>query len=534
MTSDFALTADYVVVGGGSAGAVLASRLAEREGVSVILVEAGGSGRSPFLMCSGAMTFIKDWSRHAWLYSTEPDPSRGGRADTWRRGRSLGGSSSINGMIWARGLPRDFDGWASAGATGWDWDRVRPYFMKAECALGFDGSERGRDGPIWVETFRSPHPLSLALLQSFGRAGFPLVADINSVGSAAAAMTQTNQRGGFRQSTETAYLRRPLPRLTTWARTRALRLLLAEGRAPGVQVRRDDGSVVNLGSNREVIVCAGAIESPALLMRSGIGPAAALRALGIAPVVDAPEVGLNMQDHPDLYVEYAVSRATYSDAGRWYRLPGSALQFVLHRGGPATSPGTHVFAYGSSCGRAEDPDLLIFTGPFGQVTEGTFTARQSLYSITPSICRPHSRGRVWLASADPLAPPRIQPNLLGDERDLALIVDAIGLVDGIVRQPPFAEALVGRVRPDAALPLADRAGLEAFARAAVATCHHSCGTCRMGSDARSVVDPALRVRGVAGLRVADASVFPQISSGNLNAPVIMLAERAADLIGQQA
>lgn len=528
------LSADYVVVGGGSAGAVVASRLAEQDGVSVILLEAGGSGRSPLLMCSGAMTFIQDWSRHAWLYATEPDPSRDGRTDTWKRGRSLGGSSSINGMIWARGLPRDFDGWASLGASGWGWGQVRPFFMKAERALGFDSADRGHDGPTWIETFRSPHPLSRDLLQSFGNAGFALVPDINAVQSAAAAMTQTNQRGGLRQSTETAYLRRPLPRLTTLTRTRALRLLLTDGRARGVEACRDDGSVVQVGARREVIVCAGAIESPALLLRSGIGPAEELHALGIAPVVDAPEVGLNMQDHPDLYVEYAVSRATYSDAGRWYRLPGSALQFLLHRGGPATSPGTHVFAYGSSHGRAEDPDLLIFTGPFGQVAPGSFTARQSLYSITPSICRPRSRGRVWLATADPMAPPRIQPNLLGDSRDLALIVDAIGLVDVIAHQPPFAHSLVGRVRPGPALKAGDRADLEDFARAAVATCHHSCGTCRMGSDERAVVDPMLRVRGLGQLRVADASVFPQITSGNLNAPVIMLAERAADLIRQQA
>jgi choline dehydrogenase len=533
MTGDakgFDLTADYVVIGGGSAGAVVASRLAEQRGVTVILVEAGGSGRNPFLMLPGAMTFIKDWSRHAWLYPTEPDPSRGGRVDTWKRGRSLGGSSSINGLIWARGLPRDFDSWAALGATGWAWEDVRPHFMQAERALGFDAGERGQSGPVWVETFRSPHPLSVALLASFGKAGFPIVADINQARTAAAAITQTNQRGGIRQSTETAYLRRPLPGLRIVDRTMAQRLLFVDGRAVGAELRRDDGSELRVAANREVIVCAGAIESPSLLMRSGIGPADALRALGITPVADSPEVGMNMQDHPDLYVEYAVSRSTYSDAGRWYRLPGAGLQFLLRRGGPATSPGTHVFAYGSSHGRLEDPDLLFFTGPFGQIVEGAFTGRQSVYSVTPSICRPHSRGRVWLAERNPRVAPRIQPNLLGDERDLALIVDAIGMVDGIVRHPPFSDDLIQRVRPGAALQRADRAGLEAFARAAVATCHHSCGTCRMGSDSRAVVDPSLRVRGVANLRVADASIFPQITSGNLNAPVIMVGERAAALI----
>jgi choline dehydrogenase len=531
MTSDaMDISADYIVVGAGSAGAVVAARLAADANVSVVLIEAGGSGRTPLLMLPGAMTFIRDWSPYAWQYATEPDPSRGGRADTWKRGRTLGGSSSINGLIWARGLPRDFDGWEALGASGWGWSGVRPYFMKAETAMGLDGPDRGQRGPVWVETFRSPHPLSTALLASFGAAGFPIVADINQARGAAAALTQTNQRAGIRQSTETAYLRHPPRNLTILQRTRVRRLLIADGKATGVEVSRDDGGVQRISARREVVLSAGAIESPALLLRSGIGPAAQLQALGITPVIDSPEVGMNLQDHPDLYVEYAVSQATYSDAGRWFRLPASGLEFLLRRGGPATSPGTHVFAYGSSTGRLDDPDLLYFTGPFGQITDGAFTGKQAVYSITPSVCRPHSRGKVWISSADPLAAPRIQPNLLGDERDLALIVDAIGIADDIVGQAPFRDSLVGRVRPHDGLHRTDRAGLEAFARAGVSTCHHSCGTCRMGSDDRSVVDPQLRVRGVANLRVADASIFPQITSGNLNAPVIMVGERAADLI----
>lgn len=524
--------ADHVVVGGGSAGAVVASRLAERKGSDVLLIEAGGSGRHPLLMVPGAMTLVRDWSRHAWLYQTEPDPSRAGRTDVWRRGRSLGGSSSLNGLIWARGLPRDFERWKSLGAAGWGWQDVLPYFKRAESAMGFDGPERGHDGPMWVEGFRSPHRLSRALLQSFEQAGFPVLHDINAATGVAAGITQTNQRRGIRQSTETAYLRRAIHArgLRVMQRARAERLVFEGQRATGVAVRRDDGALQTVHARREVIVCAGAIETPALLLRSGIGPARALAALGITMVVGAPDVGRQMQDHPDLYVEYAVDQTTYSDAARWHRMLAVGMEFLLFRRGAATSPGTHLFAYGQSRPGLDGPDLLIFTGPFGAIVEGAFTKHQPVYSVTPSVCLPHSRGEVTLRSPDPAAPPRVQPNLLGDERDLELIVDAIGLMERIVHQPPFARHLRGRISPSPEVPADDRQRLRDFARRAVSTCHHSCGTCRMGDDPRSVVDPQLRVRGTQGLRLADASVFPGITSGNLNAPVIMVGERAADLV----
>lgn len=525
----FDLIADHVVVGGGSAGAVVASRIAERAGSDVILVEAGASGRHSLLMVPGAMTMVGDWSRHAWLYETEPDPSRGGRIDIWRRGRSLGGSSSLNGLIWARGLPRDYQLWEALGASGWGWQDVLPYFKKAEKALGFSGPERGHTGPLWVEEFRSPHPLSLALLDSFQQSGFSVVKDINAAKGVAVGVAQTNQRRGIRQSTETAYLRRALRGLRMLTLSCAQRVLFDGRRAVGVEIKREDGTVQKIGARQELILCAGAIESPALLMRSGVGPAAHLKELDIPVLVDAPDVGRHMQDHPDLYVEYGVDQRTYSDAARWHRKVAAGLEFLLFRRGPATSPGTHLFAYGSVQGETQDPDLLIFTGPFGAIVDGAFNKPIPTYSVTPSVCLPHSRGHVQLRDQHAATPPRVQPNLLGDERDLELIVDAIAYMDRIVRTPPFATHVKARLRPDERIAPGDRQTLRDFARHATSTCHHSCGTCRMGSDSTSVVDPRLRVRGVDGLMVADASVFPRITSGNLNSPVIMLGERAADL-----
>lgn len=523
--------ADYIVIGAGSAGAVVASRLSENRACSVLLLEAGHSGLKPLLMTAGSMTLIRDWSRYAWLYETEADPSRGGRVDTWRRGRCLGGSSSINGMIWARGLPRDFDDWAKVSGPQWSWDAVLPYFKKAEDALGLQSARRGRGGPMRVEVFRSPHRLTHALLKSFAGNGVPAVPDINDVDGCAVSITQTNQHRGLRWSTERGYLRSRQSNLQVMCGARVQRIEFDQHRrARSVAVRMDDGSEIRLAANREIVVCAGALESPAILARSGIGDPAQLQALGIPVLRPSPEVGRNLQDHPDLYVEYDVNEPTYSDARRWHRMALSALQFAWGRSGPATSPGTHLFAYASTEGRTNDPELLIFTGPFGRITESTFSSRNPVYSITPSICRPYSRGSVRLSSAGALERPIVQPNLLGDERDVELIARAIDYVDRIARLPPFSDSLIRRRSPGEGGASPDE--IQDYIRSEVSTCHHSCGTCRMGTDAEAVVNPELRVNGVDGLRVADASIFPRITSGNLNAPTIMLGERAASLIQQ--
>ena len=519
---------DYVIVGAGSAGCVVASRLTEDPDVSVLLIESGGSERSWKFRVPGGQTFVKDWGPYGWLYETEADPSRANKVETWRRGRVLGGSSSINGLIYAIGLPRDFDLWEQMGASGWSWQDVEPYFRRAERCPSLDG--RGQSGPMHVEIFRSPHSSTGDLIASAAAEGIQPVEDINLARGEAIGVAQSNQLRGFRQDSATAYLRpaRRRPNLRVLTNAQVERVLFVQGEACGLKLVTR-GKSYQVKARREVVLSAGAFGSPHLLMLSGIGPAEQLSALGIPIVADRASVGANIHDHPELYIEYEMKVPTYSSAMKWHQLALTGLKFAVARRGQATSCASHILAYARSSPDLVDPDLLLFSGPWGYLGDVfAFSGQINKYSLSPSLCHPRSRGRIELRSADPREGLRIIPNLLGDPDDVMRLMRGVRLVDRIARAKPFSDHLVARLLPD--FELSDDASLEAFVRETAGICYHACGTCRMGNDRAAVVDPQLRVRGVGRLAVADASVIPLVTSGNLHAPSVMVGERAADLL----
>jgi choline dehydrogenase len=449
----------------------------------------------------------------------------------------LGGSSSINGLIWARGLPSDFDAWEAGGLSGWAWVDVAPWFEKSE-TFAPGGPGRGRSGPVQVQAWQSPHALVAPLLQACVAQGMALHADINSAHGAAIGLAQTNQRGGLRSSSSRAYLKpiRGRRNLEVWTDTEVSRLMLDSGRAVGVEVRRA-GVPLQVLARCEVLLCAGAIASPRLLMLSGIGPGAHLHSLDLPVRVDAPNVGSNLHDHPELYVEYVVNQPTYSNGMSWPSLLRSAWQYATTRSGPAASPATHVLGYAHSgvddrAAPGLPPDLLLFAGPWGRLEdEGSFSGREAVFSMSPSVCRPLSRGSVRLRSPDASVAPVIDAQLLADEDDVRRLAAGVRLVDRIFSSPAMRPHVLRRL----SLPegLNDEDALWNFVRRDASICYHATGTCRMGSDPGAVVDGQFKVRGVTGLRVVDASVMPTITSGNLNAPVVMLAERAAHFIASE-
>jgi choline dehydrogenase-like flavoprotein len=501
---------------------VLANRLSEDPDVTVTLIEAGGRGLHPNIAIPAA--FAKQFhTKLDWDHYTEPEPHCHGRSLYLPRGKGLGGSSGMNAMLYVRGRPLDYDRWDT---PGWTWEDVRPYFLRSEDNARGASEHHGTGGPLRVVDERSPRPLTRQFLAAAERVGIPYVDDYNGPEQDGAALAQVTQHKGRRWSTNDAYLRpvRDRTNLETLTGAPVERVELQGGRATGVRVRDRlrRGRVIH--ATREVVLAAGAFGSPQLLMLSGVGPAAHLASLGIDIVADAPEVGQNLQDHPFQTCVFEVESGSLYDAEH----PRYLAEWLLRRSGPLTSTVAEAFAFVRSRPGLPAPDLQFHFAPAYFVDHGAATFDGHAMTFGPVLISPRSRGTLELRSADPADKPRILTNSLAEHEDVAALVAGVKLGREIAASEPLRSAVKRELLPGSDIESDD--DLEADLRRRVDLLYHPVGTCRMGADERAVVDQELQVRGIEALRVADASIMPLIPGGNTNAPTIMIAERAADLI----
>jgi choline dehydrogenase-like flavoprotein len=519
---------DYVIVGAGSAGCTLAARLSEDPSVSVTVIEAGGKGRHPNISIPAA--FAKQFrTKLDWDYNTDPEPHCDGRSLYIPRGKGLGGSSSMNAMLYVRGRPLDYDLWARDGCDGWSWGDVQPYFLKAE------NNERGASehhaigGPLNVADERSPRRLTARFLTAAEAAGIPRVPDYNGPEQDGASPVQVTQRNGARFSAADAYLRPNLkrPNLEVVTRATVLGVELSAGRATGVRIRGRGRRERVVSASREVILSAGSIGSPQLLMLSGIGPADHLRSVGVPVAHDLPGVGENLHDHP--YV-VCIWESTVPESLYGADKPKPMAEWLLRRSGPLTSTVAEAFAFVRTRPGLPAADVQYHFAPAYFADNGFEEFEGHAFTFGPVLVSTKSRGNLRLRSSDPLEKPRIVTNTLAEPEDMASLVAGVKLAREVVEKEPLAEAAGREIYPGS--EVVDDSDIEAFVRRNVELLYHPVGTCKMGTGDDAVVDPQLRVRGVDDLRVVDASIMPQIPGGNTNAPTIMVAERAADLIKQ--
>jgi choline dehydrogenase len=524
---------DFVVVGGGTAGCVLAARLSEDPRSRVCLIEAGGSGKSVFVNVPGAIVLAQRSAALNWRFQTVPQAGLNGRQIPVPRGRGLGGSGLINGMVYFRGHPRDYDAWSQAGAAGWSYREVLPYFCKSEDNEDFAPSMfHGRGGPMRIRNVRRPNALNFAFFAALEELGFQPRMDLNGGDSEGMALRQVSIRGGTRETTASALLYPALKRsnLTVLTDTRATRVVLEGRRAVGVEVRSARGDGATVRARSDVVLAAGSIHSPQLLMLSGIGDAEHLASVGIETRHHLPGVGRNLHDHLASPVHMSTDHpASYGISVR--AMPRNLLNlaeyFVLRRG-PLANNVFESAAFVKTMPGLDKPDVqLVFQSAKRPSPSFPFPLGHG-FAISPVGLYPRSRGRLTLASADPFAAPSIDPNLLSEPEDAQPLVRGLRLVRRIFGSPPFAPYRASETSPGSAAQ--SDAELIAYIRAAAYTVHHPVSTCRMGSDPLAVVDAQLRVAGIESLRVADASVFPSIIGGNTNAAVVMVAEKAADMM----
>lgn len=528
---------DYIVVGAGATGSVVAARLSEDGSASVLLIEAGGSDANLVLRVPGLGFAAGTIARHNWNFLTEPVPALNDRRLTFLQGRVMGGSGSMNGMVYTRGHSREYDAWAKKGCTGWSFKEVKPFFLKSE-ANRRGGQWHGTEGPMRLRPARPDLPICDAFLDAAGAQGLPVVEDINANHPEGVGVYDVNIEKGRRHSAARAFLgpARDRANLTIMRNTQVTAVTLAKGRATGVRALRR-GRDVTFSASREVVLCGGAIMSPALLMLSGIGPAEHLRRLGIGVRVDAPAVGENLQNHPCYRPQYACSQPV---TARNHVTPLGALRagwhYLTHATGPLAESFASVGGFFKSNPDLDQADMqVVFLSalpPSGGTRVFDLLPREQGFALTIYQGTPYSRGRVSLRSANPLDPPRIDTGYFTDSRDIEVLATGVQRIRDVMQQPAIARYIRHEIAPVSTVRT--RADLIEEIRRNAGTSYHQCGTCAMGEDNRAVLDPALRVRGVKGLRVADTSVMPRMPNAALHAPALMIGEKAAAMILEDA
>jgi choline dehydrogenase len=528
------MNADYVIVGAGSAGCAMAYRLSEA-GKSVLVIEHGGTDAGPLIQMPGALSYPMNMSLYDWGYKSQPEPHLGGRELVCPRGKVVGGSSSINGMVYVRGHAGDYNHWAESGAAGWSYADVLPYFKRMETwdgnGHGGDPDWRGKDGPLHVTRGPRNNPLHDAFVQAGEQAGYPVTADYNGEQQEGFGPMEMTVHKGRRWSAANAYLKPALKRDNcTMIRALARRVVIEEGRAVGVEVERG-GKIVVIRANAEVILAASSLNSPKLLMLSGIGPAAHLAEHGIDVVVDRPGVGQNLQDHLEFYFQFACKQPI--TLFKYWNLMGKGLvgaQWLFTKTGLGASNQFESAAFIRSDKGVDYPDIQYHFLPIAVRYDGQAAAEGHGFQAHVGPMRSPSRGHVTLASSDPKDAPNILFNYMSTEQDWIDFRKCVRLTREIFAQDAMKPFLKHEIQPGSNLQTDDE--IDGFLREHVESAYHPCGTCKMGAveDPMAVVDPECRVIGVDGLRVADSSIFPRITNGNLNGPSIMTGEKASDHI----
>jgi choline dehydrogenase len=528
---------DFIVVGAGSAGCVLAERLSADPNHRVLVVEAGGDDRRFWIKTPIGYGKTFHHPTLNWRYTAEPDPGLAGRAAYWPRGKVLGGSSSINALVYSRGLPGDYDDWRAAGNPGWGWSDVEPVFRKFERRILADGTAVGGGALFVADREAEYHPIKRHFYAAAREVGLPVAGEAGVAAGQGVGAYAITTRQGLRCSAADAFLRPAMARRNLDVRTHALvqRILFEDGRAVGIEYRRG-GSLERATARAEVLVAAGAVNSPQLLQLSGIGPAALLQDLGIATVYANPAVGGGLQDHLGVDYLFRATEPTLNDVlGSWSGRLSAGFSFLLSRSGPLSLSVNQMGGLVPASRNAPNPMVQLYFNPLSYSTK--YVGRRPLLRPDPhpgfilgfNPCRPKSTGRIDIRSADPAAPPRIVPNYLSDSQDIADVITCARLIGRLLETRALRGLIAGPLRFD--VTKADEAAIVADFKARCSTVYHPCGTCRMApEDLGGVVDGECRVYGVQGLRVIDASIFPNITSANTNAPTIMAAHRAAALI----